>query len=100
MHTKENRADGIYNIVGEKEIDNLTLIQTLHSLVKKFIPTTPDLKYKMTNFHQERPGHDLRYALDGTKLKNMGFEYPLNLESSLENTVKWYIDNPKWLGME
>ena len=53
----------------------------------------------MTDFHKERPGHDLRYALDGSKLINMGFEYFETFNKSLEDTVKWYIDNPEWLGL-
>lgn len=99
LHTKEGRENGIYNIVGEREIDNLSLVVMIYDIVKKYNSNTPLLKYKMTNFHEERPGHDLRYALDGSKLHDMGFVYPKNLDQSLDDTVKWYIDNPKWLGM-
>jgi len=98
--TKENRFTGIYNIVGEKEIDNLSLAKTIYSIVKKHKEEIPEFNYIMTNYHEERPGHDLRYALDGTKLSEMGFRYPKNLEQSLEDTVKWYLDNPKWLGIK
>lgn len=99
LHTKENRQDGIYNIVGEREIDNLSLVNMIYTILKKYRPMIPDMKYRMTNFHEERPGHDLRYALDGTKMKNLGFNYPLNLEKSLDNAVKWYLDHPGWLGL-
>jgi dTDP-glucose 4,6-dehydratase len=99
LHTKEGREDGIYNIVGEREIDNLSLTKTIHSIVKKYKSEAPDLNYAMTDHHSSRPGHDLRYALDGSKLRDMGFEYPKNLDQSLEDTVKWYLDNPKWLGL-
>jgi len=100
FHTKENRHSGIFNIVGEREIDNLTLAKTLYELIKKRIPNVPDFKYVMTDHHSQRPGHDLRYALDGSKLKNMGFEYPLNLEQSLDETVEWYLNNKTWLGLD
>ncbi len=80
-----------YNIVGEKEVDNLTLAQFIAKVIGK------PLKYDMIDFHSSRPGHDLRYALDGTKLQNMGFKYPKNLESSLEKTIKWYLENKEWL---
>ena len=56
-----------------------------------------DLKYEMVDFHSDRPGHDLRYGLDGSKLFNMGFKLPLNFEESLEKTVKWTLENQKWL---
>lgn len=84
------RADK-YNIVGEKEVDNLTLAQSIAKVIGK------PLKYEMVDFHSSRPGHDLRYALDGTKLREMGFEYPKTFEQSLEKTINWYLDHPEWL---
>ena len=57
------------------------------------------LKYEMVDWHSSRPGHDIRYALDGNKLKNMGFEYPKTLEQSLEKTIKWSVKNKKWLNL-
>ena len=58
-----------------------------------------ELQYKMVDFHSDRPGHDLRYGLDGTKLFNMGFSLPLNFEESLRKTVEWTLlkENIKWL---
>ena len=59
------------------------------------------LNYKMVDFHSSRPGHDLRYALSGEKLKSAGFVFPKNFEESLEKTVKWYLEpkNKKWLNL-
>lgn len=99
LQTKQNRYTGIYNIVGEKEIDNLSLAKTIYSIVKEFNDNIPEFNYTMTNFHEERPGHDLRYALDGSKLINMGFQYPKNLDQSLYDTVKWYLNHKEWLGI-
>ena len=56
-----------------------------------------ELDYELVDFHSNRPGHDLRYGLDGTKLFSMGFELPVNFEESLQNMVKWTLDNQKWL---
>jgi dTDP-glucose 4,6-dehydratase len=56
-----------------------------------------ELKYEMVDFHTSRPGHDLRYALDGSKLKELGFEYPVSFEDSLKKTVEWTLAHPKWL---
>lgn len=82
-----------YNIVGEKEVDNLELAQFIAKVVGK------ELKYEMVDFHSSRPGHDLRYGLDGTRLKEMGFEYPKTFEDSLAKTIEWYLKNKKWLNL-
>ncbi len=79
------------NIVGEKEIDNLTLAKFIADVIGK------PLKYKMVDFHSSRPGHDLRYALDGTKLAEMGWRAPMGFEESLEKTARWMIAHPRWL---
>ena len=73
-----------FNVVGEVELDNLTLAQKIATILGK------ELKYEITDAHSTRPGHDVRYALDGQKLKNYGFSYPVSFEESLEATVKWY----------
>jgi dTDP-D-glucose 4,6-dehydratase len=86
-----HQAGDKYNIVGEKEVDNLTLAQFIAGVIGK------PLRYQMVDFHSSRPGHDLRYALDGTKLKDMGFDYPKSFEQSLEKTVLWYLEHPEWL---
>ena len=74
-----------------QEISNLQLAQMISGFMGK------PLRYEMVDFHSSRPGHDLRYALDGTKLKEMGFDYPKTLEQSLEKTVAWTLANQKWL---
>jgi dTDP-glucose 4,6-dehydratase len=55
------------------------------------------LKFVFEDFHTTRPGHDLRYALDGTKLAELGWTPPMSLERSLELTVEWTKKNPQWL---
>lgn len=82
-----------YNIVGEKEVNNLELAKFIAKVVGK------PLKYEMVDFHSSRPGHDLRYALDGTKLKKMGLRYPKTFEQSLRKTIEWTLSpkNKRWL---
>jgi dTDP-glucose 4,6-dehydratase len=80
-----------YNISGEKEVSNLEMAQ----LIAKFM--NKELIYEMVDFHSLRPGHDLRYGLDGTKLFDMGYKLPLNFEESLKKTVEWTLSNQKWL---
>lgn len=80
-----------YNLTGEKEVSNLEMAQTIANIMKK------ELKYNMVDFHSERPGHDLRYGLDGNKLFEMGFQLPLDFEQSLQKVVNWTLENPLWL---
>ncbi len=82
-----------FNIVGEKEVDNLTMAQLIAGFLGK------ELKYEMVDFHSSRPGHDLRYALNGEKMKAMGWSLPIGFEESLRKTVEWTVANPKWLNI-
>lgn len=82
-----------YNIVGEKEYNNLELARLIAKIMGKSI------KYKIVDFHSSRPGHDLRYALDGKKMKDSGWQPPLTFEDSLETTIKWTLRNPQWLNI-
>lgn len=88
---KNGKVGEKYNIVGEKEVDNLKLAQFIASVVGK------PLNYEMVDFHSSRPGHDLRYAMSGDKMKQMGWELPKNFEESLEKTIKWTLNNRRWL---
>lgn len=87
-----------YNIVGEKEVSNLDMAKFIHSIVSENVPVPP-ANVELVDFHSSRPGHDLRYALDGTKLHSMGFDYPKNFEESLRKTIEWTLRNRKWLMM-
>ena len=80
-----------YNITGEKEVDNLEMAQYIANVIGK------ELNYEMVDFHKDRPGHDLRYGLDGSKLTKMGWEIPLDFYESLTNTIKWTLENQEWL---
>jgi dTDP-glucose 4,6-dehydratase len=80
-----------FHVVGEKEVSNEDMV----NLLAKFIGTSPKIEF--TDFHSSRPGHDLRYALDGKKLKNFGWVPPVPLEDSLQKTVKWYLNNKIWI---
>jgi len=89
----EDVEKGKFNIVGEKEIDNFELAQSISKILMK------DLKFELVDFHSSRPGHDLRYGLDGGKLKERGWKHPMKVEESLKKTIVWMIDeeNKRWL---
>lgn len=80
-----------YNITGEKEVDNLTMLLTIARIMEK------EPKYVMVNFHKDRPGHDLRYGLCGDKLRKLGWTPPVGFEDSLRKTIGWTLQNLKWL---
>ena len=95
-------TEGRYNVVGEKEVDNLTLAKLIHSYVHEYENehgrSCKDLDYEMVDFHSSRPGHDLRYALNGDHLKEAGFSYPVAFEESLKKMIYWTLDRKdKWL---
>lgn len=87
----ENMEIARYNVVGEYELNNLELAQKVADILGK------ELRYELVDFHSSRPGHDLRYALDGNKLAALGWKAPLTLDESLKNTVEWTIKHPEWL---
>ena len=87
----KGRVGEKYNIVGKKEINNLDLAKIIAKYLNK------KLIYKMVDFHSSRPGHDLRYALDGKKLKKLGWEPKKDVIKRLEQTVDWTINNRDWL---
>ena len=81
-----------FNIVGEKEVDNVTMVELIAEAMG-----APAPEIERVSFHASRPGHDLRYALDGSKLAATGWKAPVPFEESLTRTVRWYLDNPAWL---
>ena len=88
---KKGKAGEKYNIVGSKELDNLELAKIVSKHIGK------KLKYKFVDFHSSRPGHDLRYALDGNKLRKIGWQPQKNIEQRIKDTVDWTILNKEWL---
>lgn len=80
----------MFHVVGE-ERSNLEVAQTIAGILGR------PLKYELVSFHSSRPGHDLRYALDGSKLAEAGWTPGRPLEETLTDIVKWYADNPQWL---
>jgi len=88
---KNGKIGEKYNINGEKEVSNLELAQ----LIAKYIGK--ELKYELINYDNVRPGHDLRYGLDGTKIYDLGWVSSFDFESSLKKTINWTLENKEWL---
>ncbi len=75
-----------WNIAGLEELSNLELAQRVAKIIGK------PLRYRIVDFHSSRPGHDLRYALDSSKLISSGYHYPKTFQDSLEKTVNWTLE--------
>jgi dTDP-glucose 4,6-dehydratase len=80
-----------YNICGDTELNNLELAQLVAKVMGK------ELKYELIPAESARPGYDRRYALNGAKLRALGWEQPIGFEESIKNIVDWTLKKPHWL---
>ena len=88
-----------YNIGGFNEWKNIDLIRVVIRTVDRLLGRPEGAGEKLIAYVTDRAGHDLRYAIDSTKLKNeLGWEPSLQFEEGIEKTVRWYLDNQAWLG--
>ena len=99
-----------YNIGGNNEMRNIDLVRLLCRLLDEALAKRPELRTKhltsdlrpptsesLITFVTDRPGHDLRYAIDATKIKNeLGWEPKQDHESGFRKTVEWYLENEAW----
>lgn len=80
-----------FNVVGKEEIDNLTMVKILAAAQNK------EPIYEMVDFHTSRPGHDLRYSLDGAFMRKLGWQPRVSLQERLEKVTKWSLKHPEWI---
>ena len=98
----EGRIGETYNIGGHNEKQNIDVVNTICDLLDEFRPLpTADLNIsshkELITFVQDRPGHDLRYAIDASKIKqDLGWEPIETFESGIRKTVLWYLENLNW----
>lgn len=87
-----------YNIGGFNEWKNIDLIKVIIKTVDRLLGKPEGTSLSLITYVTDRAGHDLRYAIDSTKLKNeLGWEPSLQFEEGIEKTVKWYLENQQWL---
>jgi dTDP-glucose 4,6-dehydratase len=82
-----------FNIVGAEELNNLELAQIIADGQGK------ELNYELVDFHSSRPGHDLRYALDGNKMKEMGWVPSRSVRERIIEVVNWTLENDRWINL-
>ncbi len=87
-----------YNIGGNCEMKNIDVVTTVCALLDELVPDSPyKPHHKLIEYVQDRPGHDLRYAIDASKIKEeLGWEPRENFTSGIRKTVQWYLDNRDW----
>lgn len=97
LHVLEKGAIGrSYNIGGETERANLDLTRSICSILDRMAPKDGHYSDQIT-FVSDRPGHDTRYAIDPSRLRNeLGWRPLVNFEDGLEKTICWYLDNREW----
>lgn len=85
---KKGKAGEVYNIAGNNEKTNIEIAKLILRELKK-----PE---SLIQFIKDRPGHDRRYSLDTTKLRNLGWKPKYDFESAMKETIKWYLNNKNW----
>ena len=86
-----------YNIGGENEITNLELVHTICKILNRLRPPSKGSYKELITFVEDRPGHDARYAIDPSRIRNeLGWQPSVTFEEGLEKTIQWYIDNKDW----
>ncbi len=87
-----------YNIGGFNEWKNIDIVKVLIKTVDRLLGNAPGTSGHLITYVTDRPGHDLRYAIDSTKLKTeLGWEPSLQFEEGIEKTVRWYLDHQEWM---
>lgn len=95
----ETGKDGeTYNIGGHNEKTNLEVVNTICQLLDKLVPDSPHIPHaSLITYVADRPGHDLRYAIDADKIaKELGWTPEETFESGIEKTIHWYLENTEW----
>ncbi len=93
-----NKIGETYNIGGHNEWKNIDLIKVMCKVMDRKLGRAEGDSEKLITYVQDRAGHDMRYAIDSTKLQNdLGWKPSLQFEEGIEKTIDWYLANEKWL---
>ena len=86
-----------YNVGGNCERSNISVVRAICALMDEFSPDSIGPRERLITFVADRPGHDLRYAIDARKIRQeLGWQPQETFESGLRKTVEWYLTNRKW----
>ena len=102
------RTGEVYNIGGFNEQENISIVRSVIAIIRKMMETTPayrsllaipveDIDERLITYVADRPGHDMRYAIDPEKIATeLGWYPETSFPVGIEKTVRWYLDNPGW----
>jgi dTDP-glucose 4,6-dehydratase len=94
---REGKIGESYNVGGRNEKKNIEVVETICSILDEIQPRRAGSYRELITFVQDRPGHDLRYAIDCSKIeRELGWRPVETFETGLRKTVQWYLDNPLW----
>ena len=94
----KGKMGNTYNIGGDNEWKNIDLIRELCELMDHKLNRNPGESSKLITFVKDRAGHDMRYAIDSSKIKNeLGWKQEVDFEEGLSRTIDWYLSNDEWL---
>ena len=95
---EQGKTGETYNIGGHNEKNNLNVVKIICEILDNLIPRSPHIPHEsLITLVTDRPGHDMRYAIDAGKIKReLGWTPQETFESGIEKTIKWYLDNREW----
>lgn len=92
----EGEVGETYNIGGHNERANIDVVKTICNILQELVPSGEPYKNLIT-YVQDRPGHDVRYAIDASKIgRELGWKPEETFETGMRKTVEWYLDNKEW----
>jgi dTDP-glucose 4,6-dehydratase len=87
-----------YNVGGNSEMENIEVVRTICSIVDELRPSAQGARERLIQFVKDRPGHDRRYAINASKMeRELGWKPAENFGTGIRKTVKWYLDNERWV---
>lgn len=93
----EGKVGETYNIGGHNEKQNIEVVRTICALLDELAPSSFSPYESLITYVQDRPGHDLRYAIDASKIqRELGWKPEETFESGIRKTVEWYLENREW----
>ncbi len=94
---ERGRVGETYNVGGRNERTNIDVVKTICRLLDELAPSGAGPRESLISYVADRPGHDMRYAIDASKLeRELGWRAQENFDSGLAKTVRWYLDNRAW----
>jgi dTDP-glucose 4,6-dehydratase len=95
---KKGKIGETYNVGGNNEIQNIEIVNTICSILDEIKPSENGNSYTdLITYVKDRPGHDFRYAIDSSKLKNeLNWSPNETFESGIKKTINWYLENQSW----